>query len=172
MGYNTDFFGSFDIDKKLLPMHKIYLECFAGSRRVKRDSKKAEEFPDPIRRCVGLPIGDEGEFFVGSYLDEEGRINLAKNYDQIKDYSVIDYNSPSCTQPSLWCQWVPDEEGQHIICDGEKFLFYVEWLNYIIDNFLKPWRYTLNGNVEYQGEDFYDRGVIQVVDNTVSCFED
>lgn len=51
---------------------------------------------------------------------------------------------------------------------GEKFYDYVDWLWYIIEHFLKPWGYTVNGEVRWCGEDDEDRGTIVVVDNEVS----
>jgi hypothetical protein len=51
----------------------------------------------------------------------------------------IDYNAPPPGQPSLWCQWVPSEDGTAIVWDGgEKFYSAVDWMRYIIDHFLKP----------------------------------
>ena len=51
---------------------------------------------------------------------------------------------------------------------GEKFYDYVGWIEYLIANFLKPWGYVLNGEVEWHGEDGDDRGMIVVKDNVVS----
>jgi hypothetical protein len=56
----------------------------------------------------------------------------------------------------------------HIEWDtGEKFYDYVEWLEYIIYNFLAPKGYVLNGNVEWYGEDRADVGTIVVKSNIV-----
>ena len=71
--------------------------------------------------------------------------------------------------PSFWCQWVPHEDGEYIVWDGEeKFYAYEEWLVYIIDNLLTPKGYVLNGDVKWQGEDMDDRGILTVKDNVVS----
>ena len=55
--------------------------------------------------------------------------------------------------PGLWCHWVPngegyswsgneaamDRDGTYLAWDGgEKFYDSVEWMEYIIDNFLRP----------------------------------
>lgn len=50
----------------------------------------------------------------------------------------------------------------------EKFYDYVEWLEYLVENFLKPWGYKLNGTVTWQGEDSGDFGKIIVKENVVS----
>jgi len=40
---------------------------------------------------------------------------------------------------SYYCQWVSNKEGTQLEWDGnEKFYGYVEWLNWLIDNFFKP----------------------------------
>jgi len=71
--------------------------------------------------------------------------------------------------PSLWCQWVPTKDGTGIEWDGnEKFRNYVEWLKYILYNFLQPWGYELNGEVQWQGESCGDTGKIVVKNNKVT----
>ena len=92
-----------------------------------------------------------------------------ENFGQDDDPSVIDHNDPPKNQPGLWCQWVPSADGEGIEWNGgEKFYYYVEWLNYIIKNFLIPWGLVLNGTVKWRGEDFNDAGKIIVKDNVVS----
>jgi hypothetical protein len=44
----------------------------------------------------------------------------------------------------------------------------VEWLDYLIENFLEPWGIKVNGEVEWQGEERDDRGLIVVKDNEVT----
>jgi hypothetical protein len=111
--------------------------------------------------------------------------------------------------PGLWCQWTPggdrfyrtqeltDEEvaeaGGFIAWDGgEKFYDAAEWLEYIVNNFLKPGAFmttekgrelvrlsgdhrlqhftcdhTLNGQIDAQGEESDDRWRIVVKDSVV-----
>jgi hypothetical protein len=162
MGYTTDFNGEFNLDKPLTSAHKAYLEKFNETRRMKRKQAPTAKRPDPIRVDAGLPIGKEGAYFVGEggdYGQGEGCGN-----DII---GLVDYNTPPSGQPSLWCQWVPNEDGTSIVWDGgEKFYEYIDWIEYLVENFIKPWGYTLNGEVEWYGEDANDRGMI-VVDNNV-----
>src|SRR5205823_1028208 len=137
-----------------------YLTKFSATRRMKRDAKIAEGFPDLVRRAVGLPIGKEGAYFVGA-LGAWGMDH---------DASVLDFNLPPWGQPGLWCKWAPDRGGRAIIWNGaEKFYSYVEWLEYLIKHFLKPWGYVLNGEVPWQGEDHEDRGVLVVTENAVKA---
>ena len=153
MGYDTSFSGSFQLDKPLTPAHLAYLQAFADTRRMKRHVAGLEKYPDPFRVAVGLPLGIQGEYFVGT---EEG----------IDGPSILDYNQPPDTQPGLNMQWVPNADGTSIEWDeGEKFCEYIEWLEYIIENFLTPWGYVLNGKVSWYGEENSDQGVIHVKNN-------
>lgn len=162
MGYFTSFEGSFQLDKPLSEKHLKYLKAFSNTRRMKRFVDRLESKPDPLRRAVNLPLGAEGSFFLGDQR------RLGTDYS---DPSIIDSNHPPVGQPGLWCQWIPNDEGRQISWDGgEKFHNYMEWLQYLIDNFLKPWGYTLFGNVQWQGEDPFDNGVISVKNNVIKGF--
>ena len=158
MGYTTDFDGFFILDRPLTHEQREYLTAFAETRRMKRDVKIAESLPDPRRIITGLPIGPECAYFVGG----------SGPAGQDRDTSIINFNVPPIGQPGLWCQWVPSEDGTHIQWDGgEKFYSYVDWLHYLLNHFLVPWGYVLNGDVAFQGEDDNDRGVIMVRNNKV-----
>jgi hypothetical protein len=160
MGYTTDFTGAFACEPTLSPKHIDYLMAFNDTRRMLRDANKSSLLPDPIRKQVGLPIGIDGCNFVGN-PEKTGMW-----YDN--EESVLDSNNPPAGQPGLWCQWIPGDEGNSIKWDGnEKFYKYVEWLEYLINQYLIPWGYTLNGKVEWQGEDKDDIGIIEVKNNEV-----
>jgi len=159
MGYDTDFFGEFTLDKPLSDAHAAYLRAFGDSRRMKRNMVALVNVADPIREAAGLPIGVEGEYFIGE--KEFCRFDNT-------DVSIIDPNRPPSTQHGLYCQWIPNEDGTEIEWDqSEKFYNYIEWIEYIIDNFLKPWGYVLNGEVTWEGSESGDLGKIVVDDNTV-----
>jgi hypothetical protein len=159
MGYTTDFEGAFQLDKPLAQEHYAYLIAFSDTRRMKRDAARADMFPDPIRRAVNLSIGVCGAYYVGA--------SGMKGQDG--DDSVIDYNSPPNEQPGLWNDWVPTGDRLSIHWNGsEKFYGYVEWIEYIIQHFLEPWGYKLNGEVMWKGESISDIGKITIKDNIVS----
>jgi len=190
MGYTTDFNGEFHITPILTNEHREYLNIFNKSRHMKRNpsicveilaavdkEQSLEKFdtnqchPDKVydkgieicRRQIqiGLPIGEEGEYFLG-----------LGNFDQVQDSSVLDYNTPPKTQPGLWCGWSPNERGDAIIWDEcEKFYKYVEWIQYIIDHFMKRWSYVLNGEVEWFGEENDDRGTIYIKNNNIEVYD-
>lgn len=105
-----------------------------------------------MARNLPPKFGIEGEFYVEGGDERSG--------------DVIDFNRSPRTQPGLWCQWTPTSDNQGIEWDGdEKFYAYVEWLRYIIVNFLAPKNYVLNGQVSYHGDDATDSGIIVVKDN-------
>lgn len=189
MGYTTDFWGEFDVEPPLTNEHRAYLTAFAGTRRMKRNAEITATYPDPLREAVGLPVGEDGGYYVGDTAD----------FGQTPSPDVVDYNAPPGAmpyeirretfgsdfqkgweeerrriaageqQPGLWCQWIPDESGTAIRWDeGEKFYEYVPWIRYLIEHFLKPWGYTLNGEVEWSGEETDDRGKIVVTNNEVT----
>ena len=162
MGYTTEFDGCFTLDKPLDPAHVRYLHAFANTRRMKRDPAIADTFSDPIRQNIGLPIGNEGEYFVGG----------SGPAGQGRDSSILNFNDSPGSQPGLWCQWVPNGDGTAIVWDGgEKFYNYVQWIKYLIEHFFVRWGYTLNGDVYWQGEDFNDRGIIMIRNNLVTSQE-
>lgn len=145
MGYTTDFSGRFELDKPLAPKMKKFLTLLNETRRMKRNVDEA--------------FGIDGEFFVFG----------TGSYGQDNDNTIVDFNQQPSTQPSLWCQWVPNEDGTAIEWDGgEKFYAYSEWLFYLINKILAPNGYTLNGTVIWQGEETGDVGKIHVVDNVVT----
>jgi hypothetical protein len=99
-------------------------------------------------------------------------------FGQGEDPDIRDFNRPPAGQPSLWCHWVPTEDGNAIEWDeGEKFYNAEKWMAYLINHFLKPDHiatmpflqgHMLNGSILAQGEDIEDRWRLHVVNNEVS----
>lgn len=71
--------------------------------------------------------------------------------------------------PSIWCFWVPTDDGSGIQATDEEMSAYEykEWLNYLINNYLQPWGVHIEGAVRYQGEEAEDRGVLYAKGNEV-----
>ena len=144
MGYTTDFSGRFELNQQLSPKMAQYLKLFNETRRMKRNTDEV--------------FGVQGEFYVFGGGD----------FGQDHEPNIIDFNEPPTTQPSLWNQWTPTQDGMGIEWDnGEKFYNYTEWLVYLIHKILAPNGYILNGVVEYSGEEMGDVGEIVVVNNRV-----
>ncbi len=144
MGYTTEFRGDFYINKPVDDETYALMVGLATTRRMKRSLEG---------------YGVEGEF----YIDKAG------DYGQNRTPDIIDYNSPPSTQPSLWCQWMIQEDRQTIQWDwGEKFYSYIPWIEYLINSVLKPKGYSVTGSVQYRGEEWDDNGTINILDNEVS----
>jgi len=158
MGYTTDFEGRFQLNKPLSEDQAAYLMAFGDTRRMKRDAKETAKRQDPKRMAARLPVGDQGAYFVG----DTGHAGQGDGAD------VVSYNEPPKGQPGLWCQWAPSECRNYIEWDGgEKFYEYTAWLAYIIENFLEPWGFILDGEVTWHGEAPNDIGKIVVTNNQV-----
>ena len=158
MGYDTDFTGSFSLDRPLDKETKKILKGLNYTRRVKRDPNKlAKELDITPRECIKL-YGEECEFYF----------NFDGDFGQSETGGIIDFNlTPDC-QPSLWCKWHYNEKDNTIEWDGaEKFYEYIPWIEYLIKNILEPKNYKLNGSVRWDGEEFGDVGTILIKDNDV-----
>ena len=59
--------------------------------------------------------------------------------DPASDAYVIDPDTPSYGQPSVWCQWEITEDGRRIVFDEDEHKFEkpLEWMVYLIDHFLR-----------------------------------
>ena len=111
---------------------------------------------------MGYNTDFEGSFEFDEELDLE-------TFNRLKALNENDHREGNT--PGIWCQWA-SEDGKSLKWDGnEKFYNYVEWLQYIIDNIVKPKGYVLNGSVEWTGEERGDYGLIEVKDNVVTTKE-
>lgn len=160
MGYYTNFSGDCMVEPKLEPHHLEYLQAFCRTRRMRRDPIVTLTLDDPLRTAVGLPLGREGEYFVGGTGD----------FGQGNDPGIVDFNYPPTGQPSLWCSWEIDKDSLSGPEDS-KFYHYTEWLAYLIGHFFEPWGYKLNGDINWEGEDRNDAGCLSVVDNEITVYE-
>lgn len=159
MGYSTDFRGGLTINPPLNKEQIEYIQLFAKTRRMRRDANIAEKLDDPVRIAAGLPIGPEAQYFVGG----------KGFYGQDIDESVTDNNSPPRPQPELWCQWTVSDDGALLEWDGgEKFYSHGDWLWYVITHFFVRWGRTLDGVIEWRGEDWDDTGSYIVKNNEIT----
>lgn len=175
MGYYTYFSGALEITPTLKEEHRDYLIAFSDSRRMKRNPDITRNLPDKARRLVSLPVGEQGEFFVGDM--DSGYLNIiskpedeeAKELSELRAASIIDANYPPDSQPGLWCHWTVSPDGKYLTDNGaEKFYDYERWLVYLIDNFYVPWGYSLSGDLKWEGEERDDMGIMRVENNQVT----
>jgi hypothetical protein len=173
MGYSTDFFGSLHLSSPVTPEEFEYINKFSEMRRMKRDVNKLfklydGKFGNPFAKSREEIYGNEGEYFIGG----------VGSFGQTADASVINSNLPPGQtdwgysnpdgQPGLWCQWILTDNQTLEWDGGEKFYNYVEWLEYLIKHFFEPWGHIINGQIEWQGEERDDMGIIIVEDNVVT----
>ena len=107
---------------------------------------------------MGYTTKFEGEFIIVPYPSEEFVENI--NSFSSKRHDEEQY-------PGIWCQWSINSNGKLVWNGGEKFYHYVEWLQYLIDEYFKPRGYELSGKVNYRGERFEDIGTIYVKGNNI-----
>lgn len=151
MGYCTWFDGEMEFDNPISNELINYINKFSETRRMKRDIKLIKlNDPDWEKHCFNGNLGPEGAYYIGDDTT-----------------SILDYNNPPEGQPGLWCGWIIGEEiDSHTLqCNElEKFYHYFEWLQYLIDHFLKTEGLRLVGEISFEGEDSEDAGVIDIVD--------
>lgn len=81
----------------------------------------------------------------------------------VRDINALQSMDSPEGAPSSYCQWVVSEDLRGIKWDGgEKFYEYADWLQWIIDNILKPANLSIRGSVHWRGEDATDSGHIVV----------
>jgi len=162
MGYTTDFDGSVTINKKVDKATYDLLVGLHNTRRMKRDLKKLAKSLKITEKEALARYGKDGQLFVGA-TGHGGQDNSP---------DIVDYNAPPQDQPGLWCQWEIQEDHKTIQWDGgEKFYNYIEWMQYLIEIILKPKGYVVNGEIQWQGEEPEDKGIIRVENNTVRIME-
>ncbi len=109
---------------------------------------------------MGYTTNFKGKFKLNKTLSLE-------DYRWLANFAEERHEDPK--YPGIWCQWVPSEDGNYIQWDeGEKFYEYTEWLQWLIANFFQPKGYTLEGVVDWEGEEQGDVGKIIVKDNKVA----
>lgn len=156
MGYTTEFSGRIHIEPLLSQDEIKYLLLFANTRRM---------------RC------EQGPYYVarGGFAGQDNGPD------------VLDYNEPPHGQPSLWCQWVPTEDGSGLEWNEmEKFYFAFEWMQYLVEHFLKPnalarqaapqefaflQGHEMNGLIQAQGEEPEDQWTLFVSQNRVGMVD-
>ena len=128
---------------------------------------------------IDPPLNQEEIQFLTEF-SQSRRMDRKEGPYELEDRNVLDDNNPPEGQPSLWCNWVPTHDGEAIVWNEvEKFYESVEWMQYLIDHFLKPnaiakdalpflqANHTLNGEIFAQGEEPDDVWKLVVTDNVV-----
>lgn len=194
MGYTTDFSGTLKPDKKIPMWLFNYINAFSEARHVQVNVEKFKaKYPDWQERCYRGDVGKEGAFLVIPWEVHQPRdpnewkathdyLNAIYNGQKPKEIPLLmDGNRQPEGVPGLWCQWIfsPAEDApkdaEEIDAElewdgGEKFYNYVEWLKFLIENFIAPADISLSGVIVAAGEDRNDRKYIVVADNRVQVY--
>lgn len=108
---------------------------------------------------MGYTTEFNGQFTLDKPISNE------KEYKEFCEHCHKEDEASGC--PGGYCQWTIS--GTTLKWDGEeKFYDYEEWLNYVIEHFIKPSGCVLNGDVEWEGEDGEDVGVMSCRNNVVA----
>ncbi len=159
MGYTTWFEGSMKFDKPVDEKLKTFINTFAERRHMQRDVEILKEIdPDWKDHCFNGDLGNE----ACNYIKPDDH-----EYGQSKDDSIIEYNTPPDECPGLWCDWIINDDNELVWNGAEKFYSYIDWLYYLIENYIRPSGYNLNGEIYWQGEGFDDEGVIVCKNNDI-----
>lgn len=114
----------------------------------------------------------------------DGNFKLTPNLSMEQIALILQINTPQINTPQIkeqlreppppsWCHWIPNEYGTHLTWDGaELFYDHVEWLEYLIEYYFKPWKLVLSGAIDWQGDDPDDRGCIHAKDNKIESVRD
>lgn len=119
---------------------------------------------------------------MGYTTSFEGKLDFSRvltvtELRQLEALEKYDTQAEECskyadTHPDSYNQWSPDKDGSGLGWNGgEKFYEYVEWLEWLIENYFRPRDIVLNGILRYQGEEIGDIGRIEVKDNEVKKIE-
>lgn len=160
MGYSTDFWGILTLSRDLTDVEKNYINEFSKMRHMARDIDALMAAyggkhgnPRPESETAYGYYGEQGEFFANEDDESTGTLQA---------------NTPSHTQPGLWCQWIINEDNELEWDGGEKFYNYIEWLEYLIDKFFFKWGVLLDGEITWQGEENTDMGMIVVKNSEIT----
>lgn len=157
MSYTYDLFGKLSVSPPLNADQVAYIQEFSESYRHKF-APKWQSWPNPLRDAVGLPVGIDGEYISSA---------MGTGVEFLENCMEVDTNTPN-NQPSFQCCWTTNAKGTALQWNKLRRTFEpVQWLEYMMEHFFKPWGVTLNGKVECHGEDFDDRTLIVVNNNTV-----
>ena len=114
---------------------------------------------------MGYSTSFTGQFQLSGPLSLARQKTLASQRQRLFSENYDD-------KPDSQCQWVLSADHLNLEWDGqEKFRWWREWLQWIVDEILAPEGITLSGEVDCQGEDALDCSVITVVNGRIWILE-
>ena len=181
MGYTTNFYGTVYFNKPVTPELKEFINKFSHNRHMTRDPELIKKMdPNWKQHCFNGNLGPNGIYYYPPEKIPESQVANKFSWDksdenkminnmfvQLVDISVT-ADSPAEGVPGYWCQWVINDDDELEWDGSEKFYAYDRWMEFLIKHFFAPEGYVLNGAIDFQGEDQYDRGTMYVSDNVVT----
>lgn len=181
MGYTTNFYGTVYFNKPVAPELKEFINKFSHNRHMTRDPELIKKMdPNWKQHCFNGNLGPNGIYYYPPEKIPEDKISRKMSWEkpaenkminnmfgQLVDISVT-ADSPAEGVPGYWCQWVINDDDELEWDGSEKFYAYDRWMEFLIKHFFAPEGYVLNGAIDFQGEDQYDRGTMYVSDNVVT----
>jgi len=135
--------GAMYLRGQLTKAQSDYLYSFSARSHLRHDENYLGK--DPLREAVGLPLGVQGAYFTGTFIDRGG-----PQYDEV----VVG-------QPSEWCDIEYHKDLNALVWDGTSGGGYIrQWLEYIRDHFLNLWGYQIDGAL-YWRDNEKDFGTIR-----------
>ena len=152
MGYHTGFQGEFQLEPPLKANQVAYLHAFVKVRHGQRRIDQIKHSPDPLREAVGLELGQDGLYCTS---DQANNVDVYSNY-----------NHPATSAPDLYCPWTVSADGSKLRSSHpDKAHSPQEWLEFLVGQFLIPWRFQASGLVIWQGEEVGDTGAFLLTKN-------
>lgn len=126
---------------------------------------------------------------MGYNTDFSGAVTVTPRLNEgeiafLRKFGDSDYQAEDI--PKSYCQWVPSDDGTEIGWDdGEKFYESAEWMQFLIDHFLRPdgtakglpgfedltFDHVCEGVIFAQGEETDDLWAIKVTGNDVHVID-
>jgi hypothetical protein len=156
----VEMFGRFELNSPLAMPHLQYLQKFCSIRHMRRRTGMLTNLADPLRIAAGLPLGADGEFYVGAHA-----------VDSESDLTIVDANVQPRSQPGVLCDWTFGDDASSIVWAGQpgSLQTHLAWLQYLLDEFLVPWGHETNGAVYWRStENDSEQGVIVLRKNEIS----
>lgn len=168
--------GELKLSPALTNRESNFLKDFAKTRHFHR-SWRVED--DNGKNWVDPNNDFRPTFSDPKYKEIYLRSNINNNKEQkqyeLNKWRCIDYHKANPGMPSLYCHWIPLDDNKTLKWDNEDFSKGLDWLKFIIENYINPWRYQLNGELYVTNADSefpFESGKIIVTDNIITLVSD
>ena len=162
---NCRIVGNLTFDRPLRDEHTKYLQRFFEIQHFQRDVDRLEQLADSLRLAAELPLGTQGEYFLGEGSDSSINPCSSPADSSQRHRDTITRWDPPSDQPSNYCGWELTADYTGLTSTGEtnKPDEYLKWLYYLIKSFFVRWEYALNGRVIIKS----DNPLLVIVNNNM-----